>query len=162
MGLNAGRGQLTLRLRLAAAASEPMALDARRRGIAIAQLNPHGAIEIADMNAGGSAAASTMGRASPEASRAVGLDQDESVTGGRRSRESEVAEKAEAMGDIQRLDAFLGGANVLGSCKLSLKCVAPGIRRRGHFCEITGRQHFPPSEEAALARLAYFAAGGVF
>ena len=50
-------------------------------------------------------------------------------------------------------------ANVTRSCDLCLKSVASCIRCRGNFRETSGRQHVPPTEEAALARSAHFAAG---
>ena len=72
---------------------------------------------------------------------------------------AEVAAKAESIEDGEGLEAPAGSANVLRSCELGLKCVASGVRRRGRFCEIRGRQHFPPSEGAVLAWAAYFVAG---
>ena len=48
------------------------------------------------------------------------------------------------------------------SCDLSLKSVASGIGRWGSCCELSGRLHFPPTEEAVLAWSAYNAAGRTF
>ena len=80
--------QLTLKLRLAPTAREPVASDMHRRVLAIAQLHPQSAFEIADMVAGGSVAASMMGRASLGASWAVGFGQDQSQSGPRSIKSS--------------------------------------------------------------------------
>ena len=139
-----------------------MAPDMRRRELAIAQLNLQSTFEIADAIAGGPVATSIMGRSSLEASRAVGFDQDEAITGGPRGKTAKVAEKAGAREDIQRSDASAGRADVLRSCELCFKCVASGIRIWGYFRGITGKQDVPPSEEAALAWASCFSAGRTF
>ena len=53
-------GQLLLKLWIAATAEEPAAAPNRRRKVALAQMNPRNAFELADMVAGGSADASRM------------------------------------------------------------------------------------------------------
>ena len=75
---------------------------------------------------------------------------------------AKVALVAESVGQIQRFGALPGRANVLRIGELSLKCVAAALRFWGCFREITGWPDFPPSEEAALARPAYFSAGTTF
>ena len=52
----------------------PTASDMRRKGLAIAQLNPSSASELADAIAGGSVEDSEMGKASKRASREVGYE----------------------------------------------------------------------------------------
>ena len=123
-----------------------MAQDVCKRDLAMAQLNSQSASEIAAVIAGGSPATSMVGRAALEVSRAVGLDQDGAITIGPPGNTAKVAEEAESQDDIQRLQAFAGGADVLRSAELSAKCVASGIISRGYFCEITGRQHYPRLE----------------
>ena len=43
-----------------------------------------------------------------------------------------VAERAESLGYIQRLEALRSRSNILRSCELSAKCVASGIGYRGY------------------------------
>ena len=62
--------------------------------MAIDQLNPQGAFEFADVIDGVPVATSMAARASLEASRAVGFDQDGAIAGGPRSKMARVAEKA--------------------------------------------------------------------
>ena len=56
----------------------------RRRELAMAQLNPQSAIEIADVITGSPAGPTTMGRARNEAPRAVGFGNNVVATGGPR------------------------------------------------------------------------------
>ena len=69
---------------------------------------------------------------------------------------------AESLGGVQLFKVTAGRTNVARSCELSLKSVASGIRRWGAFCELTGCERFPPSEEAVLAGSAYVSAGRTF
>ena len=74
-------------LAMAATATEPMAADMRRE-LALAELNPRSAFEIAGMMAGASVDDTQVGRASTDAARRVGLEQDEIIKGGPRSKMS--------------------------------------------------------------------------
>ena len=89
----------------------------------------------------------------------MGLGPDKVATGDPRSKVAEAAARAGTAEQMQRLEAKSGRADVLRICELRLKCVAAGTRCWGRFCEITGRQHVPPSGEAVLARPASFASG---
>ena len=70
-----------------------------------------------------------------------------------------VAGNAESIEGIQRVGPMAGGANVIGSCELSIQCAASGVRSWGLLCEMAGRQPFPPAGEAAPAWSALFSAG---
>ena len=72
---------------------------------------------------------------------------------------AKIAERAESLEEVQLFEALGGGANVMRSCELGLRLVASGTRCRGDFCELTGRQHPPSSEEAVLGWPAYLSAG---
>ena len=129
------------------------------RGLAVAQLNRQGAFRIAGAIAGGPVAISMVGRVSLGSSGAVGFEEDEAAAGGPRGKMAEVREKAESIEDIQRFEASANRANVPLSCELSLERIAPGIRHWGYFREMTGGQHFPLPQEAALALSAPFSTG---
>lgn len=58
------------------ACSDGRETDGVGSALAVAQLNPQSAFEIADVTSRGAGASPMMGRASLEASRAVGFDQD--------------------------------------------------------------------------------------
>ena len=70
--------------------------------------------------------------------------------------------RAETSEQIQEFEAVSGRANVLGSCDVSLKCAAAGIRLWGASFDLRGIPHFSPTKEAVLAWPAYFSAGGTF
>ena len=154
--------QLTLRLWLAATAKMTAASDMQRRDISMAEINPNSAFELADRITGTSVNETMMGRASRNAARAAGVEAEEMLKGGPRRKMAKIADKAESYEQIQKFEAMGSRANVMRSCDLSLKSVASGIRCWGSFCELTGRQHFPPTEEAVLAWSAYFGAGRTF
>ena len=125
-------------------------------------MNPRGAFELADVVAGGSADATLVGGASKEAVREVGLEDGEVSKGGPRNKMARIAARATWLEEIQRFAAMSGRTNVLRSCELSLKSVAPGIRCCGNFSDLAGREHFSSSEEAVLAWAAYLLAGSAF
>ena len=79
----------------------PTASDMRRKELAIAQLNPSSAFELADMIAGGPVADSEMGKASKRASREVGYEDMEAMRGGPGSKMAKIAERAESLGQIE-------------------------------------------------------------
>ena len=91
--------QLAVKLWLAATARDSQATDMRRRGPAIAQLDTHGALQAADMIAGGSPESRKLGQASREALREIGFESDEATTGGPLSEMAKAA--AETGGDRQ-------------------------------------------------------------
>ena len=153
---------------MAATAKEPTASDVRMGELAISQLHPRSASEIADVLAGGSGDDRQIGRALKEAASEVGSEDDEAGQtskttktkgGGPRSKMAKIAVRDEYLGQIQRFESPGGWADVIRRCELSLESAASGIRRGGNFCVLTGRQNSPPSEEAALARSAFFATG---
>ena len=131
------------------------------RELAVAGMNPRGAFELADMVAGGSMGAILMGRASIEAAREVGPEDDDTSKGGPKSKIAKIAATAGSLGQIQRFEATASRTVVTHWCELSLRSVAPGIRWRGNFSELTGREHFAPSEEVVLARPVYISAGRI-
>ena len=98
--------QLALKLRLAATAKEPMGSDMRRRELAIAQPNSQSACEIAEMIAGGWVGPAQMGRASEEATRDVGLGDEEVIKGGPRSKMAKIAVGAGPLEHVQRCGAL--------------------------------------------------------
>ena len=118
---SAEHSHLALKLRIAATAGDSQAAATRRRELAIAQFNPHGALQIVDMVAGGSLAGPKLGAAPQEASREIGRESDRATSGGPRSQMGKVAATAETAEQIQRLEALSGSAIVLRSCELSLK-----------------------------------------
>ena len=154
--------QLTLKLWLAATAKQTAASDMQRRDISLAEINTTSAFELADKIAGASVDETTMGRAAREAASAAGISADEIMKGGPRKKLARIADRAESSEQIQRFEAMGSRANIMRSCELSLKSVASGIRCWAHFCQNSGRQHFPPTEEAVLAWSAYFGAGRTF
>ena len=125
---NEGRRRLSLKLWLAATAKEPLASDMRRRELAITQLNPQRAFEIADMIAGAPVDDAQMGEASKEAARDVGFEDDKAIKGGARSIVAKIAARVEYLRRIQRFESLGGGAVVIRSCELRSKSVASGIR----------------------------------
>ena len=94
---NAEHCQLASTLSLSATAREPKACDVRRRELALAQLDPESACEIADVIAAGSVHASLMGAASTEASRGVGFERDDVTTGDLRAKMSRIAARADVL-----------------------------------------------------------------
>ena len=71
-----------------------------------------------------------------------------------------LAERSESVEQVpEESEAFNGRTIILRSCDVSLKCVAAGTRCWVTFCDLQGAPHFPPTEDAVLARLAYFPAG---
>ena len=90
----------------------PASSDVRRRGLAIAQLNPQSVIEIADAISGSPVGSRMTGRARKEAPRVVGSKNYAIATGGPEQR-------ADFPGGIQRIEALGGGSNALRSRELS-------------------------------------------
>ena len=128
----------------------------------MAEINPNSAFDLAGRIAGASVDETRMVRASRNAASAAGINIDEILKGGPRRKTARIADRAESREQIQKFYAMGRRDNVMRSCDVSLKSVASGIRRRGSFCELSGRHHFPPTEEAVLARPAYFGAGRTF
>ena len=125
---DADRRQLALKLWLTATAKEPMASDMRRRELAIAQLRPRSAFEMADVIAGGWVDATQAGKASRQAARDVGLEDGGVTKGGPRSNMAKIAATAEYLERMQRLGALGGRAIVMRGCELSLTSAGSGIR----------------------------------
>ena len=121
-------------------------------------MNPRNAFELADMVAD----AAQVGKASKQAAREVGQDDDEAYRGGPRNKMARIAARATSLGEIRRFEGTSGRTNVLRSCGLSSESVASGFRSRANFRQLAGREHFAPPDEAVLARLAYFSAGPAF
>ena len=72
---------------------------------------------------------------------------------------------AEGFVSIRRINQFArAGAqrNMLRNCGASRRSAASGARCWALFCDTTGRPHFPPTEEATLARSSFFGAGRSF
>ena len=159
---NAEHRQLALKLWLTATAKDPAATDMRRKELLLSLGNPKSAFEVADLVAGGSVNESCLGKAHLDAARNAGLEADEALQGGPRAKMAKVAARADSVEGILRFEATAGRTNVMRSCELSLKSVASGIRCWGTFCELTGREHFPPTEEGVLAWSAYFSGGRTF
>ena len=159
---DATQRELALKLWVAAAAEEPMAAGNRTRETTLAQMHPCNAFELAGAVAGSSADAPQMVKASEQAAREMGLEGDGAPRGGPRNKMARIAARAKSLEEIQRFAAMSGRTNVLRSCELSLKSVAPGIRCCVDFSELAGRERFFPSEEAVLARSAYVSAGSAF
>ena len=110
--------------------------------LALARRSPRNAFELADMVAGGSADASQMGKASKQAAREVGLEDDEASRGGPRYEMTRVAARATSLEEIRRFEAMSGRTKVLRSCESSLRSVASGISCWGTSRELAGREHF--------------------
>ena len=100
-----------------------------------------------------------MAKASEEAARYVGLEEDEAIMGGPGSKMAIIAARARFLEHIQRFESPGARANVFRSCELSLRSVASGVTCWGDFCELAGRELLPPSGEAASEWPAYFSAG---
>ena len=149
---NAEHRRPALKLRFAVTAKDSQVSDTRWRYTAIAKLKPRGDSQQADAIAGGSLEAAKLGKAPREASGESGLEPDGATTGGPRSKMPEVAARAGTAEQIQRFEDLTAGANVLRSRESGLKCVAPGIRSSGCSCEVAGRRHLPPFEDAVMAR----------
>ena len=156
------RKQPTLKLRLAAIAKSTAAADMGRGATSMAEIKLSSAFELAGAIAGASGDETRMGRASRDAAGAAGIDLEEMLGGGPRRKTARIADRAEPFERIQKFGAMGSRANVTRSCDLSLKPAASGIRCWGSFCEFSGRQHFPPTEEAVLAWSALFAARRTF
>ena len=120
----AERRQLTWKVWPAATAEDPLASDMCRRDLAIAQLKPQSAFEIADLIAVGSMGAAKLGKAPQGESREIGFAPEVVATGGLQGKLAKVAARAETVGQIRRPEALSGRANVLSSCELSLKRLA--------------------------------------
>ena len=90
-------------LRAAATAKEPVSSDSRRRELAVAPLDP---FEIADMVSGESVDTAKKGRASLEASRAVGFEHSDTTTGEPRSKMAKVTDNSESIDSIQRFESI--------------------------------------------------------
>ena len=105
------------------------------------------------------AQASDMGRRE----RAIAhLNPQAAFPGGLRNKIVEAVGTADSFEEIQRFEAIRGRVGVLSSRELSTKCVAAILRCRGTLREMTGRPHLPPTEEAVVARSAYFLAGRAY
>ena len=122
-----GRKQLTPGLWPAAAAKSARSSDMKRRELSLAEINPRGAFEVADMITGASVDETQMGRASKNAVSAADIDLNEMLKGGPRRKVAIIAEKADSLGQIQKFEATGSRATVTRSCELSLKSVASGI-----------------------------------
>ena len=85
-----GRRLLALSLWLACAARDIRSSDLRRCELALAQLNPHVASQMADMLTGNCADSSKLQRGSREALPPVCFAPDGATTGGRRKQKAEV------------------------------------------------------------------------
>ena len=78
-----------------------------------------------------------------------------------------VAKRAELLGGTQRFEAMADRKNVLRRRELGLKCVAPGIRCWGCFCEMAAlskleelfRKAYRAWEKRAVCRDAVLARG---
>ena len=91
---NTGYRRPASRLWPTATAEDSQSSDMRGVALAIAQLNPHSAFEIAGMIAGVSMEAAKLGGASQESSRGIGFEPDEVATGGPRVKKAKVAARA--------------------------------------------------------------------
>ena len=159
---NAEHRQLAWKLWLAATAEDPAAGDMRRKELLLSLENPKSAFEVAELVADSSVNETSLGKAHLGAAGNAGLEADETLQGGPRAKMAKVAARAESVERILLFEATAGRTNVMRRCELSLKSVASGIRCWGTFCELTGREHSPPTEEGALASSADFSGGRTF
>ena len=77
------------------------------------------------------------------------------LRGGPRAKMTKVAASGGGVEQIHKIEDIMKGR------ELGLKCVASGMRFWGAFRDTSGRPHFPPRKEAAIARSAYFSAGRI-
>ena len=154
--------ELAWTLWLAAKAKCVDRMNIRPKKMVIAEICPQNAFTSADRLVGASTQGSDFGGASTRAAQRLGIDSVEEALPGPRAKMAGVADNAETIEQIQKFEAFSGRSNISESCDLNLKCVAAGIRCWGTFGDLRGRPHFPPKEQAVLARSAYFPAGSTF
>ena len=125
---NSERAQLTLKLWMSPRAEGPMSSD-----MALAELNPRSAFEIANMIARSSVGNSQTGRASKGAAQSVRPRRGEMMRGGPGSKMAEIVNLEDSLGQSQRFEAMGNRAGVTRRRDLIHISVESGIRCWGNF-----------------------------
>ena len=120
------------------------------------------AFQLAGAVAADSAESSEFGRSSSVRAAELGLTAEECDSMGPRAKLKKVAGCACSLGQTNQFPKAGAQLCLQKNCDSSLRAAASGMRRWAFFCDRTGRPHFPPTEEGALAWSSVFVAGRSF
>ena len=140
--------QLALEFRVAETVKNAQELDMHQMGAAACTAKSPRRVSPGGMSAGELSGSTDARQAARQATPEVRIAPDEAPSGGHRAKMAKVAASAESVDEVRNFGDLAGRGDITTGCALSMMCVASDSTRRSAFCDMSGRPHFPASQEA--------------